>query len=421
MTFYKFITAVVALGTAACAAFFSVVGIATFLGGSFYEVAVMAGFLEAGKLVCASAAYKFRKVAPAWIRVMLVTFTLIMMFITSIGIFGFLSSSYQEAAGDRSISQQKIENVQTRQETFEQKVNRLEEDRERLVATQDRLQNLQAEQGWLTKRQDERMSQIPQRLSEIQSSLASAQDSSLAYQQKVTELQAKNNEDSKLGPIVFVANTVGLPQDQAALYFIVLLMLVFDPMAVTLVVALSMATDLEETVTEEDIGSDQLDTDERIDRMEEVAAIGDEPETGNDGDDRFEDIEYDPVGKKVDLQETLETLRKPLPEKKNVMEKEPIGKAVEIGQVPGSSGLAEAHSPPERADQKTDDPSPETESEGPVDEEDVNTENQRNSEGGETVTETDQGYKRWIEQAQSEEPTVGKEPWKNPFKAPYNS
>ena len=95
MKLFNFLVGFVALGTAACAAFFSVIGIATFLGGNFIAVAVMASFLEAGKLICASAAYRFRKVAPTWIRGLLITFTAVMMFITSMGIFGFLSSGYQ--------------------------------------------------------------------------------------------------------------------------------------------------------------------------------------------------------------------------------------------------------------------------------------------------------------------------------------
>ena len=94
MKLFNFLVGFVALGTAACAAFFSVIGIATFLGGNFIAVAVMASFLEAGKLICASAAYRFRQVAPTWIRGLLITFTAVMMFITSMGISAFLSSGY---------------------------------------------------------------------------------------------------------------------------------------------------------------------------------------------------------------------------------------------------------------------------------------------------------------------------------------
>lgn len=428
MSFYKFITGFVALGTAACAAFFSVIGIATFLGGNFIEVAIMAGFLEAGKLVCASAAYRFRKMAAGWIRGLLVTFTIIMMFITSTGIFGFLSSSYQQAASERDISEQEIENVQTKKQSLQKRAERLEQDRQQLRSTEERLQDLQAEQGWLSERQDQRLSNIPNQISETDSALTATRDSILSLNQRITELEANQGEEAKLGPIMFVADTVGLDPDQAALYFILLLIFVFDPMAVTLVVALSMATeDFEETVTEE-----------KTDGSAEV-------------------VVNDPIGKTVDVENIREELGKPLPE--------------------------EPQSTAETDDQKNVNPAPDNDSqptEGPLEDDsgesmgekvrdqplsekaadvvgNANEEvgrqrkdeegNSQNKTSEESVEETEgseeEGYKAWVKEAANEdrpssedspgeeqgfEDWVGGEnspeeekPWKNPFKPPFNS
>ena len=273
---YRFITGVVALGLAACAAYFSVIGIASLMGANFWQVAVMAGFLEAGKLVCASAAYRFRKVAPTWIRGLFITFTGIMMLITSLGIFGFLSSSYQKAASERDVNQQQVENVESKLQTFKSEVARLKEDRQRLISEQQELQQTRAEQGWLSKRQDQRLSDIPADLSETDSALTASRDSVLSLQSRITNLESSQNEEAKLGPIIFVANTVGLPEDSAALYFIMLLIFVFDPMAVTLVVALSMATDFEETVEEEDLKNGEETTPDHIEE------VGDEAEPQNE-------------------------------------------------------------------------------------------------------------------------------------------
>jgi cell division protein FtsB len=314
MDFYKLVTGFVALGLAACAAYFSVIGIASLMGGNFWQVAIMAGFLEAGKLVCASAAYRFRKVASRWIRGLLITFTVIMMFITSTGIFGFLSSSYQEAATERDISQQEIENVRSKQQTFEQRAERLKEDRKRLIEERNRLQDLRSEQGWLSERGAERLSNIPRQLQQKDSLLSVTQDSVLSYNQRITRLQSESNADAKLGPIIFVANTVGLDEDRAALYFILLLIFVFDPMAVTLVVALSMATGIEETIEEEDLGEDSdelegsveeyedptepvvterdsLDPDRRIQRMKDYASVGSPADLYDSDEDQKQDEE----------------------------------------------------------------------------------------------------------------------------------
>jgi len=414
MTFYKFITGFVALGTAACAAFFSVLGIATFLGGNFIEVAIMAGFLEAGKLVCASAAYKFRKVAAGWIRGLLVTFTIIMMLITSTGIFGFLSSSYQQAASERDISEQQIENVRSKKESFNQRIERLEQDRQRLVSTQERLQNLQAEQGWLSERQDQRLSEVPPELQTVDSTLSATRDSVLALNQKITELEANQSSEAKLGPIMFVADTVGLDPDRAALYFILLLIFVFDPMAVTLVVALSMATDLEETVTEEDTKEEQS-----VEEQVEVSATAGKKsmsplDVAKDLGKPLPDSD-----KKEEKSMSNEDLREPNEESKESIDQTESGDLNEYEDVNELQDkvldATEPLSPDERVQRMKDYASVGSSSDL------YKKEDSQNKEQGESVEE-DGNYQEWLDEAKSEEnPDTEEKPWKNPFKPPFGS
>lgn len=416
MRLFNFLVGFVALGTAACAAFFSVIGIATFLGGNFIEVAVMASFLEAGKLICASAAYRFRKVAPIWIRGLLITFTVVMMFITSMGIFGFLSSGYQEAASERDVSEQRIENVQSKKESFESRVSRLEEDRERLIETKSQLDSTQAAQGWLSERQAERLSQIPSELNEIENNLSAARDSALAYQQKATNLESEVSAESKLGPILFVADAVGLPQNKAALYFICILIFVFDPMAVTLVVALSMATDFEETVEEEDgeepdhieeVG-DEVDpqnednsasevaeelskplpeTEERINRMQRFASL--DEESGDIRNSLRDKIPIEEVNKKV--REMSEDI---LRERQDEISQ---NKLYEENNSRNKEGEEEVEDDPFYPEEPPELDVPEKQQDDGIDEEE---------------------FEEWIGGAS--ESTDEKKPWKDPFKEPFN-
>lgn len=395
MNLYKFVVGFVAFGVAGCAAFFSVLGIATFLGGNFLEVAIMAGFLEAGKLVCASAAYRFRKVASTWVRGLLVTFTIIMMFITSAGIFGFLSDSYRQAASQRDISEQKIANVESKRQTFEERVSRLEEDRQRLLKTQKELESLRREQGWLSERQAERLSQIPNELGNIDSSLTGARDSVLTYQQRATEMQAGVEGESELGPILFVADAVGLPQNQAALYFILLLIFVFDPMAVTLIVALSMATGIEETVEEEDIeevGDEVESDDEEKSAMEVAEEVGkplpdDEeeteqtPEEGQTAKGRIDRIhEYASIGDSIrEIHEDRRMDNSEFEEKFTTVEQ-----AVE----------SENHEEPQESGNK-----------------------QQEEELDDSSDEVDE----WLEEARSESSEPEDKPWENPFREPFGN
>ena len=410
---YRFITGVVALGLAACAAYFSVIGIASLMGANFWQVAVMAGFLEAGKLVCASAAYRFRKVAPRWIRGLFITFTGVMMLITSLGIFGFLSSSYQKAASERDVNQQQVENVESKLQTFKSEVARLKEDRQRLISEQQELQQTRAEQGWLSKRQDQRLSDIPADLSETDSALTASRDSVLSLQSRITNLESKQNEEAKLGPIIFVANTVGLPEDSAALYFIMLLIFVFDPMAVTLVVALSMATDFEETVTEEE-----------------------EQDEGGGGE-RI--LDYDPTGKRPDPQEIRETLSKPLPDSEsgdqgkidgsNLTAKKPDPQEVRetLGGTVMNSMAGEKPTPDEKIDKIQDiaaeqsfdekDNSRNKASEEQVEEDPFYPEKPPKLEVKDNPPQKEQDFEEWVNGG-DEQPE--EKPWKQPFKRPFN-
>ena len=78
---------VVAMSIAGCAAFFSVKGIGLLFAGSFLSVIIMASSLEAGKLVAASFLYRKWKDLSWWLKLYLTSATLLLMVITSIGIF----------------------------------------------------------------------------------------------------------------------------------------------------------------------------------------------------------------------------------------------------------------------------------------------------------------------------------------------
>jgi len=385
MYLYKFAAGFVALGTAACAAFFSVIGIATFLGGNFIEVAIMAGFLEAGKLICASAAYRFRKIASNWIRGLLVVFTIVMMFITSTGIFGFLSSSYQKAASERSISEQKIENVRSKKQSFQKRAERLEKDRSQLTSMQDRLQRLQAEQGWLSQRQDQRLSSVPSELSRVDSSLTATRDSVLSLNQRITELEANQGQEAKLGPIMFVANTVGLDPDQAALYFILLLIFVFDPMAVTLIVALSMATEgFEETVTEKKTES-KAESDSSENEASEQS-VHEDIQNQNEDDDSDSELETFSK-KKINVEKVPD-----LPSNLHSSAQRDVQKEEMMSLTPDLEKLKKQNEPSQSKVQNEPD-----------------------------EVDDDGDYLEWLNEATSEETTPEEKPWKNPFKAPFGN
>ena len=109
--FFPILVFVVAISIAAIAAWFSVVGLMAIFAASALPVAIMAGSLEVGKLVTASWVYRNWKRAPFLLKSYLTFATIVLMFITSLGIFGFLSSAYLEQAAEGQQSTAKIERI----------------------------------------------------------------------------------------------------------------------------------------------------------------------------------------------------------------------------------------------------------------------------------------------------------------------
>ena len=109
--FFPLLVFIVALTIAAVAAWFSVAGLMAIFAASAIPVAIMAGSLEIGKLVAASWVYRNWKRAPFLLKSYLTFAVIVLMFITSMGIFGFLSRAHLEQASESLQSQARVERI----------------------------------------------------------------------------------------------------------------------------------------------------------------------------------------------------------------------------------------------------------------------------------------------------------------------
>ena len=123
---FPIITFVTAIAIAGIAAWFSIVGLMAIFAASALPVALMAGSLEVGKLVAASWVYRNWKRAPFLLKSYLTIAVVVLMFITSMGIFGFLSKAHLEQAAQGEASVAKIERITDDIARFELLVDRTE-------------------------------------------------------------------------------------------------------------------------------------------------------------------------------------------------------------------------------------------------------------------------------------------------------
>ena len=211
-----------ALFIAGCAAFFSVFGIANLFSGAFIAVVIMASSLEIGKLVTASFLYRYWDKINLLQKVYMAAATIMLIFITSAGIFGYLSNAYQGATVE-------FEKQTTALLFKEEQVEQLEEDKQFLLNELDQqVQSLP--DNYITAKRKLREDYNPQILS-INSEL-------LDLKKEVGELKTNLVETGvDVGPAVYLARTFNTDIDTVVKFFIFILIFVFDPLAVMLVVA----------------------------------------------------------------------------------------------------------------------------------------------------------------------------------------
>jgi flagellar biosynthesis component FlhA len=243
--FFILLLGLSALLVAGSAAYFSVLGIATLFSGSYYQVIVMAGALEFGKLVATSYLYRYWSKTVWWLKGYLIVAVLVMMGITSMGIFGYLSAAYQVnstkfAHIDSQIALIESQKTLANQE-LEQTNKRIETLNDVRIAQEQRVQaagNYKAprEQAYAAiEKANEEVKQLTDRIKGIQQEQFKKDEQILLLKQDI-------NKAKDIGTFKFVSQSINKPLDTVVTTFILILICVFDPLAVSLVLAFNVAT-----------------------------------------------------------------------------------------------------------------------------------------------------------------------------------
>ena len=215
-----------ALLIAGSAAAFSVYGLAKLFSGAFLSVVIMAGSLELGKLVTASFLYRYWNMINWFQKVYMTIATIVLVFITSAGIFGYLSNAYQGATLE-------FEKQSTELLTIEERIDQLEEDK---IFLKEELEVAISElpDNYITAKRKLREDYNPQIL-QINNEL-------LEYKKTRADLEiGLVSTGVDVGPAIYLARTFGTDIDTVVKFFIFILIFVFDPLAVMLVIAYNQA------------------------------------------------------------------------------------------------------------------------------------------------------------------------------------
>ena len=236
--FFGLVTLIVALSISAVAAYYSIVGLMAIFSAAAFSIAVMGVVLEIGKLVTASWLYQNWKSVPKVLKYYLTSAVVILMFITSMGIFGYLSKSHIDAGTNTSQVTVKLDRVNSRIASEQKVIDRAERQLENLDKALERYVEL----GAVSKGLDRRISQEEERL-KLTNMVNKSQDKIDEYldQKSEYELEIKNFE-VEVGPLKYISALLYGDDaltflENAVRWVILILVFVFDPLAVLLVVA----------------------------------------------------------------------------------------------------------------------------------------------------------------------------------------
>jgi cell division protein FtsL len=234
------LVALSAIFVASCAAFFSIKGLITLFSGSSLAIGIMASSLELGKLVAASFLHSYWKKINFLLKVYLSCAVLVLMGITSLGIFGFLTGAYQVHSSKVNTFDTKIASLTLEKKEIDQAIlERTERIKTLADLRQTQEQRVQAA-GNLKAPREQAYKSIAEANEEIQkkeSEVAAAREKAVQLDKEISELKITMNTTTDVGSFKFIADALHTDVDTSVQYFIFTLIAVFDPLAVALVLA----------------------------------------------------------------------------------------------------------------------------------------------------------------------------------------
>ena len=240
-----YIIALSALLVSSSAVFYSVYGLSKLFAGASEAVIIMAGSLELAKLVVASLLYTYWDEINKLLRVYLTIACITLMLITSGGIYGFLSGAYQETVTKSELLNKHTLVLQTKQNRF---IEQLSSEKQivkyytEALSNPTMIQYVDSASGQLvTTTSAKQRKLMTSQLKEVKDDVNRLNDSISIYDIKILNKELSNESSRELGPLKYVAKSLGIEMDKVVNYFLLLIVFVFDPLAIALVIAANFA------------------------------------------------------------------------------------------------------------------------------------------------------------------------------------
>ena len=301
---FPFIVALSALSVSASAAFYSISGLSKLFAGAVFAVIVMAASLEVAKLVIASLLYQYRKSLPLFLKTYLSIACFVLILITSMGIYGFLSAAYQETAAKAGSIDSQISLIETRRDNTKEQLSVYTGEKEsinkavadlRSGLANNVIQYTNAEGVLITttssstrRALEKQLDQAIDRQTTINDRVDDLNTKLFEYETEIVEISINNDVAGELGPLKYLSGLTGLPMDKIINYLLLTIIFVFDPLAIALVIAANFAFEQIKPKTKENLYG-------------EVVKIQDKEDDEDDDKDNPDDFDWEAAESRMNI------------------------------------------------------------------------------------------------------------------------
>ena len=263
-----------ALSVSISAAFYSVSGLSKLFAGAAFAVIVMAASLEIAKLVIASLLYQYRKNLPKFLKWYLSMACVVLILITSMGIYGFLSAAYQETAAKAGNVDSQIALIETKRDNIKEQLFVYNEEKSSIneavtslrnglsnnkIQYTDTLGNVITTTSRATRNAlEKQLDQAIDRQTKINDKVDILNEKLFNYETEIVSVSMSNEVAGELGPLKYLSGLTGIPMDQIINYLLLTIIFVFDPLAIALVIAANFAFAQLQPVTRENLYGEEV-------------------------------------------------------------------------------------------------------------------------------------------------------------------
>lgn len=234
MNWLKYLVGFSALIIAGCAAYFSVTGLGVLFSGAAVSVMVMASALEVAKLVAATYLKQEWENIKGFNKWYLTSAVALLMLITSAGIFGYLSNAFQSQSLKLQQVDREVLVYTTKIEQNTAQITQLNTQLGNLSSTQNTI----LDKGKVNSRLLRSIDQKDRQVSQINKKIGELQDQNAKNNEEINKIKVSNLDlEKEVGGFRFIAEAFGMELKNVVKFFIFLIVIVFDPLAVALIIA----------------------------------------------------------------------------------------------------------------------------------------------------------------------------------------